>query len=181
MYDLNQIPYTVRFSSALSRVWHLRPHGLQHIRLPWPSPTPRACSNSCVSRRQCDPNISSSVILFFSCLQSFPVSGSFQMSQLFTSGDQSIRASVLASVLPINIQDWFPLGLAGLISVHSKGLSRVFSNTIYQKASILQCSAFFIVQLSPPYMTTGKTIALTMQTFLAKQCLCFLIRCLGLS
>ena len=89
------------------------------------------------------------------------------MSQFFTSGNQSIRVSASASVLPINIQDWFPLGLTGLISLHSKGLSRVFSNTIFQKHQFL-CSAFSIVQLSPLYMTTGKPIALTIQTFVYK-------------
>ena len=102
--------------------------------------------------------------LFSSCPQFFPTSGSFLMSQLFVSGDQSIGASISASVLPMNIQDWFPLGLTGLISLLSKGLSRVFSNTS-SKASILRHSAFFMVPLSHPYMTTGKTIALTRQTF----------------
>ena len=110
----------------------------------------------------CHPTISSSVGPFSSCLQSFPASGSFQMSHFFTSGGQSIIAS--ASVLPMNIQDWFPLGWTSWISLLSKGLSRVFSNTS-SKASILCCSAIFTVQLSHPYMTTGKTIALTRQTF----------------
>ena len=102
-----------------------------------------------------------------SCLQSFPKSGSFQMSQFFASGGQSVGVSALASVLPMNIQGWFPLEWTGLISLQSKGLSRVFSNNS-SKASILLCSAFFIVQLSHPYMTTGKTIALTRQTFVNK-------------
>ena len=102
-----------------------------------------------------------------SCLQCFPASGSFPMSQLFTSGGQSIGVSASASVLPMNIQDQFPLGLPGLISLQSRGLSRVFSNHS-SKASILGHSAFFIVQLSHPYMTTGKTIALTRQTFVDK-------------
>ena len=109
----------------------LRPHGLQHARLPCPSPTPRACSNSCPSNQWCHPTISSSVIPFSSCLWSVPASGSFQMSQLFASGGQSIGAS--ASVLPMNIQDWSPLGWTGWISLLSKGLSRVFSNTTVQK------------------------------------------------
>ena len=109
----------------------LQPHGLQHTRLPCSSPTPRACSNSCLLSQWCHPNISSSVIPLSSCLQSFPASGSFQMSQFFTSGGQSIGAS--GSFLPVNIQDWFPLGLTGLISLQSKGLSRVFCNTIVQK------------------------------------------------
>ena len=132
----------------------LRPHGLQHPRLPCPSPTPRACSNSCPLSQWCHPTISSSVFPFSSCLQSFPASGSFPMSQLFKSGGQSIGAS--ASVFPMNIQEWFPLPLTGLI-LQSKGLSRVCSNTSSQ-ASILERSAFFIAQLSHPYMTTGKTI-----------------------
>ena len=107
----------------------LQPHGLQHTRLPYPSPTP-ACSNSCPLGWWCYPTISSSV-LPFSCLQSFPASGSFPMNQFFTSDGQNIGAS--ASVLPMNIQDWFPLELTGLISLQSKGLSRVFSNTTVQK------------------------------------------------
>ena len=98
-----------------------------------PSPTPRACSNSCSSSWWCHPTISSSVVLFSSCLQSFPGSGSFPMSQLFTSGGQSIGFSASTSVLPMNIQDRFPLGLTGLTCLQSNGLSRVFSNTTVQK------------------------------------------------
>ena len=107
----------------------LRPHGLQHSRLRCPSPTPRACSNSCPSSWWCHPTIPSSVVPFFFHLQSFPALGSFQMSQFFSSGGQSIGVSALPSVLPVNIQDWFPLGWTGWISFQSKGLSRVFSNT----------------------------------------------------
>ena len=114
----------------------------------------------------CHPTISSSVVPF-SCLQSFTTSGSFQMSQFFTSGGQNIGVSASASVLPMNIQDWFSLELTGLISLLSKGLSRVFSNTTVQKHWFF-CSAFFMVQLSYPYMTTGKTIALTRRTFVGK-------------
>ena len=114
----------------------------------------------------CHPIISSSVLPFFSSLQSFPASGSFQISQFFASGGQSIGASASASVLPINIQNYFPLGWTGWISLQSKGLSKVFSNTTVQKH--LQHSAFFIVQLSHPYMTTGKTIALTRRIFVDK-------------
>ena len=110
----------------------LQPHGLQHARLPWPSPSPRAYSNSCPLSWWCHPNISSSVVPFSSCLQSFPAPRSFPMSQLFTSGGQSIGASASTSVLPMNIWDWFPLGLTSLISLQSKGLSRVFSNTTVQ-------------------------------------------------
>ena len=111
----------------------LQPHGLQHTRLPCLSPTPRACLNSRPLSRWCHPTISSSVVPFSSCLQSFPASGSFPMSQLFTSGGQSVGASASALVLPMNIQDWFHLGLTGLISLLSKELSRIFSNTTVQK------------------------------------------------
>ena len=103
---------------------------------PYPSPTPRACSNSCPWSRWCPPTISSSVVPF-SCLRSFPVSGSFQMSQFFASDGQSIGASASGSVLPVNTQGWFPLGLTGLISLQSKELSRVFSNTMVQKFKLL--------------------------------------------
>ena len=144
----------------------LWPHGLQHASLPCPSPPPRACSNSCPVSRWCHPTISFSVIPFSCRLQSFPASGYF-MSQLFQSGGQNIGASTLASVLPMNIQDWFPLGWTGWISLQSKGLPRVFSNTTFQKHQFFG-TVFFIVQLSHPYMTTGKTIALTIRTFVGK-------------
>ena len=109
------------------------PHGLQHLRLPCPSPTPGVYLNSCPLSRWCHPAISSSVVPFSSCPQSFPASGSFPMSQYFTSGGQSIGTLALASVLPMNIQDSFPLGLTKLISLQSKGLQRVFSNSTVQK------------------------------------------------
>ena len=122
---------SVQFSlSVMSN--SLRTHRLQHTRLPCPSPTPGAYSNSCPLSRWCHPTISSSVISFFSCLQSFPALGSFQMSQLFTSGGQSIRVSASVSVLSVNIQDWFPLGWTGWISLQSRGLSRVFKTTIHK-------------------------------------------------
>ena len=105
------------------------------------------------------------LIPFSSCPQSLPASGSFPMSQLFAWGDQSIGVSALASVLPKNTQDWYPLGWTAWISLQSKGLSRVFFQHHSSKASILQCSAFFMVQHSHPYMTTGNTIALTIWTF----------------
>ena len=111
----------------------LRPHGLQHTRTPCPSPTPGAYSNSCPLSWWCHPTISFSVVPFSSRPQSFPASGSFQMSYFFTSGGQSIGVSALASVLPKNIQDLFPWQWTGWISVQSKGLSRVFSNTTVQK------------------------------------------------
>ena len=111
---------------------YLWPHGMQHASLPHPLPTPRAHSNSCPWSRWCHPTISSSVVPFSSCLQSFPASWSFPVSQFFASDGQSIGTSALASVLPMNIQDWFPLGRTVLISLQSKGLSRVFSNTTVQ-------------------------------------------------
>ena len=120
----------------------LQPHGLQHAKPPCPSPIPGVYSSSCPLSRWCHPTISSSVIPFSFCLQSFPASGSFQMSQFFASGGQSIGASASASVLPMNIQDWFLLGWTGWISLQSKGLSRVFSNTTVQKHQ------FFGTQLS---------------------------------
>ena len=120
----------------------LWPHGLQYARLPCPSPTPRLYSNSYPLSQWCHPTISSSVIPLSSCLQSFPASGSYQMSQFFASSGQSIGVSALASVLPMNIQDWFSLGWTGWISLQSKRLSRVFSNTTVQKYQ------FFGTQLS---------------------------------
>ena len=111
----------------------LRPHGLQHTRPPCPSPTPGACSNSSPSSWWCHRTISSSVVPFSSCPQSLPASESFPMSQFFTSGGQSIEVSASASILPINIRNWFPLGWTGGIFLLSKGLSRVFSNTTVQK------------------------------------------------
>ena len=123
---------SVQFShSAVSDT--LQPLGLQHTRLLCPSPTFGACSNSCALSQWCHPNISSSVIPFSSCLQSFPASGSFTMNQFFASGSQSIGVSASASVLPMNIRDWFPLGWTGWISLQSKELSRVFSNITVQK------------------------------------------------
>ena len=149
---------SVQFSrSAMSDSLWL--HGLQHMRLPCPSPSPRACSSSCPTNRWCQPTISSFVVPFSSCLQSFPAPGSFLMSWLFASAGWSIGASALASVLPMNVQDWFPLELTVLISLQSNGPSRVFSSTTV-KASILWHSAFFMVHISHPYMTTVKTIAL---------------------
>ena len=119
---------SVQFSHSV--MFHsLWPHGLQHTRLPCPSATPRAFSNSCPSSQWCHPTTSSSVVPFSSCLQPFPASGSFPMSQFFTSDGPNIGFSASASVLPVNIQDQFPLGWDSLISLQSKGLSRVFSNT----------------------------------------------------
>ena len=131
----------------------LQPHWLQHTRLPCPSPTPRVYSNSCPLSPWCHPIISSSVVPFFSCLQSFPASGSFLMSWLFASGGQGIGASASASVLPMNIQGWFPLVLTGLISLKSKDSSPAPQ----LKRSVLW-SAFFMVQLSHPYTTAEKML-----------------------
>ena len=122
---------SVQFSCSVmsNSLW---PHGLQLARPPCPSPTPRIDSDSCPLSLWCHPTISSSVVPFSSHLQSFPESGSFQMSQFFASGDQSIRVSALASVLPMNIQDWCLLGWTGWISLQSKGLSRVFSKKTFE-------------------------------------------------
>ena len=130
-----QCSHSVLFNS-------LQPQGLQHTTLPCPSPTSGACSKSCPLSQWCHPTISSSVVPFSSCFKSFPASGSFQMSQFFVWGDQSIGASTSASVLSVNIQDWFPLGLTDWISLQSKGFSRVFSDTTVQKHQ------FFGTQLS---------------------------------
>ena len=132
---------SVQFShSVMSN--SLQPHGLPHTRLPCPSPSPGTCSNSCPSNQWHHPTISSSVDPFSSHLQSFPASGSFLRSQFFASGDQSIGVLASTSVLPKNIQDWFPLGLTGLVSVQSKRISRIFSNTTVQNHH------FFGTQLS---------------------------------
>ena len=133
LWNLRQVFRVVHLfghSVVSNSLW---PHGLRHTRLPCPSLTPGDDSNSCPLSQWCHPNISSSVIPFFSCPQCFPPSGSFPMIRLFGSGGQSIGASASALASPVNIQDWFPLGLTGLISWQSKGLSRVFS---YSKASI---------------------------------------------
>ena len=145
----------------------LRPHGLQHTRLPCPSLTSGAYSNSCPSNRWCHPTILSSVIPFSSCLQSFPASGSSPMNRFFASGGQSIGTSVSESVLPMNIQGWFPLRMTGLISLQSRTLKSLLQHHS-SKASVLQHSAIFMVQLSHLYMTTGKTIVLTRWTFVGK-------------
>ena len=160
----------------------LQLHGLWHARLPWPSLSPGVCSNSCPVSWWCHPIISSSVVPFSSRLQSFPASESFPMSRFFASRGQIIGVWASTSALPMNIQDWFPLGLTNCISLQSKELSRVLSvmpnaapdihywQSLLQhhssKASILWHSAFFIVQLSHPYMTTGKTVGLTRWTFI---------------
>ena len=151
----------------------LQPRGLQYTRPPCLSATSRAYPNSCPLSRWCHLTISSTVIPFSSCLQSFPASGSFQMrwcwceEMLFVSGDQSTGVSASASVLLVNTLDWSPLGWIGWISLQSKGLKSLLQHHS-SKASILRHSAVFKVQISHPYMTTGKTIALTRWTFVGK-------------
>ena len=145
----------------------LQPHGLQHAKLPCPSPSPGACSNSCPLSQWCHPTILSSVVPFSSSLQSFPGSRSFPMSQLFTSGGQNIGVSASASVHPMNIQDWFPLGLTDLISLQSKGLSRVSSSTTVQKHQFFGAQPFFGPTLTSIH-DCWKTIALTRWTFVGK-------------
>ena len=137
IFSSGQFSHSVKSNS-------LRPHELQHARPPCPSPTPRIDSNTCPLSQWCHPTVSSSVIPFSSCLQSFPASGSFQIRQFFTSGGQSIGAWAPASFIgrPMNIQSWFPLGLTSLVSLLSKGLSRVFASTTVQKYQ------FFGAQLS---------------------------------
>ena len=146
----------------------LYPHGQQHARLPCPSPAPRAYANSCPSCWWCHSTISSSVVIFSSCLEYFPASGSFPMSQSFPSGGQSIGISASASVLPINIQDWVFFRIDWFDFLAIQGTLKNLLQYHSSKASILQHSAFFIVQLSHPYMTTGKTIALIRWTFVGK-------------
>jgi len=126
---------------------------------------PGASSNSCPLSQWCNPTISPSVVPFSSCLPSFPASECFPMSQFFASGGQNIGVSASASVLPVNNQDWSPLGLTGLISLQSKGLWRVFFNTTVQKHQFFSAQLYFMVQLSHPYMTTEKSIVLTIWTF----------------
>ena len=139
-----KLNYCVQFSSVTQRVVSdsLRHHELQHAKPLCPSPTPGVHPNPCPFTQWCHPTISFSVVPFSSCLQSFPASGSFQMSHLFASGGQGIGVSALTSVLPMNTQNSSPLGWTGWISLQSKGLSRVFSNTTVQKHQ------FFSIQLS---------------------------------
>ena len=156
---------TVQFSCSVmsNSLW---PHGLKHDMPPCPSPTPRAYSNSSPLSQWCHPTNSSYVVPFSSHLQNFPASGSFPLRQFFASDDQSIGVSASASVLPVNTQDWSPLGWTGWISCSQRDSQESQHHSL--KASILQCSTFFMVQLSHPYMATGKTIALTRQTFVGK-------------
>ena len=146
----------------------MQPHWLQYAKLPWPSLSHGVTSESCPLSQWCHPTILSFAALFFYCLQSFPASGSVPVGWLFPSGDQSIGASASASVLPENIQVWFPLRLTCLIFLQSRGLSAVFSSTIIQRHLFFSTQSSLIVHLSHSYMTTGKTIALTIWTFVSK-------------
>ena len=160
---------SVQFSSVRHSVVSdfLRPHELQHTRPPCPSPTPGVHPNSCPSSWWCHPAISSSVVPFSSCPQSLPASESFPVSQLFTSGGQSFGVSASTSVLPMNSQNWSPLGWTGWISLQSKGLPRVFSNTTVQKHQSSALSFLYISTFTSIY-DTGKTIALTSWTLVGK-------------
>ena len=162
---ISQVKHAISSFQSFSRVRFFATHGVQHARPPCPSPTPSAFSNLCPLSWWWHPTISSFLVPFSSCLQSFPASGSFLRSQFFTSGGESIGVSASTSVLPMNIQDWFPLGWTGWISLLSIGPSRVFSNTTVQKHQ------FFGAQLSfysSSQIHTGKTMALTRRTFVAK-------------
>ena len=145
----------------------LQPHGLRHARFLRFPLSPGICSNSCPLSQRCYLTISSSANPFSFCLQSFPATGSFPMSQFFAKGGQSVGTSSSAPVLPMNIQGWFPLGLTGLIFVVQETLKSLLQHHNL-KASVLLCSVFFMVQLSHLYMTAGKTIDLTVWTFVGK-------------
>ena len=181
--DISAFEYAVSVQFSRSVVSDsLQPHGLQHARLPCPSPTPRIYPKSCPLNRWCHLTISSSIVPFSFHLQSFPASGFFPMSQFFASGGQSIGVSVSASVLPMNILDWFPLGWTGWISLPSKELSRVFSNTTVQKHHTL--SRFVIAflprskslliswlqSLSTVILDTKKIETITASTFSSSIC-----------
>ena len=166
------IDFSVQFSHTVGSdiLW---PHGLQHSRSPCPSSTPGVYSNSCPLNQWCHPTISSSVIPFSSCLQSFPVSGSFPVSQFCPSGGQSIGVSASTSVLPVNIQDWSPLGWTCWISLQSKALSRIFSNTTVQKHQ------FFGSQLSlcsSSHIYTSLTMLKPFTVWITTNCGSFLKR-----
>ena len=162
--------FSVQFCRSVvsNSLW---PHGLLHARPPCPQLTPRVYSNSCPLSQWCHPTISSSVVPFSSCLQSFPASGSFQMRQFFESGDQSTGASASTSVLPMNIQDWLPLGLTGLISLMSKGLSRVFSNTTVQRHQFFGTQLFLWSNSHiHTWLLEKDYVALTRQSFYHYTC-----------
>ena len=167
LFNLNVEFSSVQFSRSVTSD-SFSPHELQHARPPCPSPTPGVHSDSRSSSLWCHPAISSSVVPFSSCPQSFQASEYYPMSQHFAWGGQSTGVSALASFLPKKSQGWSPSEWTGWISLQAKGLSRVFSNTTLQKHQFIRRSGFFTVQLSHPYMTTGKTIALTRRTLVGK-------------
>ena len=156
---------SVQFSWSVMS-YSLWPHESQHARPPCPSPTPRACPNSCPLSRWCHPTSSSSVVPFSSFPQSFPASGFFQMNQFFTSGGHSTGVSASASVLPMNIQDWFPLVLTGLISLQSKALSRVFSNITVQKHQFFGVCVYIYIYASSSHIGLGCVAAEILPSFL---------------
>ena len=158
---------SVQFSRSVIS-YSSRPHEPQHTRPTYQSPTPRVHPNPCPLSRWCHPTISSSVVPFSSCPQSFPASESFQMSQLFTSGGQSSGVSASTSVLPVNTQDWSPFRIDWLDLLAVQGTLKSLLQHHSAKASILRCPAFFIVQFSYPYMTTGKPIAWLDEPLLTK-------------
>ena len=157
--------YYVSWSQSQAMFNSSLPHELQHTRFLCPSSSPKVCPSSCLLHWWCHPTISSSVTLFSFCPQSFLAPGSFPKGQLFTSSGQNTEASASASVLPVSIQDWFPLRWTGWISLLSKGLSSLLQHHS-SKASVLQHSAFITVQISHSYMNTGKIIALIIQTII---------------
>ena len=175
----NKKAYSVQFGRSVMSD-SLRPHESQHTRPPCPLPTPRVHPNPCLLSWWCHPAISSSVIPFSSGPQSFPASGSFQMSQLFISGGQSIEASASESSLPMNIQGWFLLGLTGLISLLSKGLSRVFSDTTIQKNQIFSTQPSLWSNSKVCTWLLEKSQLWLYRSLLVKWCLCFLLHSLGL-
>ena len=172
----NKTAFLLRKCSTLSLVEFscsvmsdsLRPYGLHAARLPCLSPTPGACSNLCPLSWWCHPTSSSFVVLYSFCLQSFPASGSFPVSEFFSSGGHSIGVSASATVLPMNIEDWFPLGLTSLISLQSKGLWRVFSNTTVQKQQFFGAQHSLWSNFHIHTWLLEKTIALTRWTFVGK-------------
>ena len=165
---------------SLCRVW-LWPHGLQHLRLLCPPLSHGICSKSCPLSRWCHLITISSATAFSFYLHSFPASASFPMSCLFSSGSRSTEGSISTSVLPTSIQDWSPLGWTALNTFQSKRLSRVFSSTTFWNYPFFRTQAFFMAQLSHPYMTTGKTMTLTIWTFVGKVMSLLFKHCLGLS
>ena len=169
---------TIVAAQSLVMYDYLWPHGLQHTRLPCPSLSPRVCSNSWPLSQWCHLTISCSAALFSFCLQSFPASGSFPVNHLFVSGGQSIGTSATALVLPLSIQGWFLLRLTGLISLLSKGVSRIFSSTTSQKHQFLALSLLYGPTLTSihDYWKSHSYGPLS-----AKWYLCFVIHCLGLS